>query len=585
MGYPVYLNGHFPSAAETAASKDTLSVLIAEFRKSGKSDAQIYSILMGMGIAPEKAANGIQGITKEPTPEEVAMQTAARTFLQVISVEEKDNTQTKNINMKFPIENLIKKIQETMQSVTELDAANSGKYGFSVKKIKENLDASLVALDVDKAQDLLKSIDNTNKSLEDFLKKPNAAAELDKLKKQAMSITERKHILETISVLRQKLHEHAWIESVKDLCLHIDELKVQNRMSMYLMEALYNMKNDKFNAFNKKSVEVVEKMIEEGEEHIKNNYNSLKEFAWSVPVRNAIGKIATTLNEMKDSQAGATNKVFSPVQVNEDESVTVAISGKFYAISENGIAEVNESQKPTPRFLKTLDALSMFSIVSEATAPFAGTVFNYYGKRNTLSINEGKAYVGSTVLEKVTPEAIMFALQENTLTSSDAAVKAEKIAFLMESLDTVKEIDIFTSITSRQRQGVAVNIAKMNENIFVNRINAAMGCNEMIQVKSAKVAQELVNEFVNFDITPLVQEMLTSEEKQMADLQEKKNSLQEGLKIFETKKKEILAIQALNPEAMQVQEAFEIVSSEIEKNEKELQAVYHQISELSEKKN
>ena len=350
------------------------------------------------------------------------------------------------------------------------------------------------------------------------------------------------------------------------------------------MEALYNMKNDKFNAFNKKSVEVVESMIEEGEEHIKNNYSSLKEFAWSVPVRNAIEKIATTLNEMKDSQAGTIQKVFSPIQVNEDESITVSVAGKFYAISENGIAEVNESQKPQPRFLKTLDALSMFSIVGESTAPLSGTVFNYYGKRHTLTINEGKVYVGRTLLENHTPEAIMFALQENTLTSSDAAVKAAKIAFLIESLDTIKEIDIFTSITSRQRRGVAVNIAKMNENIFVNRINAAMGCNEMIQVKSAKVAQELVNEFVNFDITPLVQEMLSSEEKQMSELQTKKNDLQASLEVFENKKKEILAVQALNPEATQVQEAFSIVSAEIEKNEKELQAVYHQISELSEKK-
>jgi hypothetical protein len=106
------------------------------------------------------------------------------------------------------------------------------------------------------------------------------------------------------------------------------------------------------------------------------------------------------------------------------------------------------------RFLKTLDALSIFSIVGEGTT----TVFNYYGKRNTLSINEGKVYVGNTILEKLTPDAIMIALQESALTSNDASIKAEKIAFLIESLDTIKEIDIFTSIVSKQRNGVAVNI-------------------------------------------------------------------------------------------------------------------------------
>lgn len=586
MGYPVYLNGHFPSAEETAASKDTLSILVNEFRKSGKTDAQIFSILTGMGIAPEKVANNIQGIPeKQPTAAEMAAENAARTFLQVLSVEENNNTQTKNINMKFSIENLNKKIQETKISVEELDTANSGKYGFSVKKIKENLDSSLKNLDIEKAASLLKSIEDTNKSLAEsnMMNKASVEVELSKLKKQASAITERKNLLETVSVLRQKLNEHAWIESVKELCLHIDEMKVQNRFSLYLIEALHNMKNDRFNAFNSKSVESVEKMIEEGEDYIKENYSSLSAYAWSVPIKNVVHKIATTLNEMKDTQAGSLQKIFSPIQENADGSVTIALAGKFYAITESGIIEVTEAQKPEMRFLKTLDALSVFS-VSEGTAPFAGTVFNYYGKRNTLSINEGKAYVGGIILEKFTPEAIMVALQENALTSNDSAVRAEKIAFLIESIDTVKEIDIFTSIISKQHKGLGVNIAKINESIFVNRINIAMGCNEMIQVKSAKVAQELVNEFVNFDITPMVQEMLSKEEKQLFDFKNKKELLQENIKTFESKKKEVIAAMGLNPEAEELKEAFSLVNGLIEEKEKELQSVYHQISELSEKK-
>jgi len=574
MGYPVYLNGHFPTATQTAAAKDTLTVLVNEFKKSGKTDAQIYAILTGMGIAPEKVANNLQGIAEAtPTAAEVAAQNAARTFLQVIGVEE-NNTQTKNINMKFSIENLAKKIQETKQSVDELDVANSGKYGFSVKKINEAIDASLIALDVEKAASILKSIDNTNKSLEDAnMNKAGAEAELSKLKKQALAITERKNILETVSVLRQKLHEHAWIESVKNLCIHIDEMKMENKFSLYLMEALYNMKSDRFNAFNAKSVEVVENMIEQGEDYIKENYNELTTFTWSAPLRTAIQKIATSLNEMKDNSAGSIQKLYSPVQENTDGSVTIAIAGKFYAVSENGISEITESQKPEIRFLKTLDALSLVSATNEG--------FTYYGKKKSLTISESGTTVENTVMTQTTPDAIMFALQENALTSNDSRLIAEKLAFLIESIDTVKEIDIFTSVSSKMHKGVAVNIAKMDESIFINRINVAMGCNEMIQVKSAKMAQELVNEFVNFDITPLIQEMLTSEEQQFFDLQKKKTSLQENINIFENKKKEVIAAMSLNPDAEELKEAFSIVNSEIEINEKELQSVYHQISKLT----
>jgi hypothetical protein len=178
----------------------------------------------------------------------------------------------------------------------------------------------------------------------------------------------------------------------------------------------------------------------------------------------------------------------------------------------------------------------------------------------------------------------MTALQESALTSNDSKIVSEKIAFLIESIDTVKEIDIFTSVVSTQRRGVAVNIAKMNESIFINRINSAMGCNEMIQVNSAKVAQELVNEFVNFDITPLVQEMLSTEEKLAFDLQGKKNSIQENLQSLEGKKKEVIATMALHPNHEQLKEAFDILTSEIEAKEKELQSIYHKISEISEKK-
>ena len=100
MGYPVYLNGQFPGSTHNQ-KKDTLDILIGEFRKSGKTDAQIYSILIGMGIAADKAANGINNINI--VNNDVYAQNAAKLFLQAISVEE--NTQNKNINMKFSIEN------------------------------------------------------------------------------------------------------------------------------------------------------------------------------------------------------------------------------------------------------------------------------------------------------------------------------------------------------------------------------------------------------------------------------------------------------------------------------------------------
>jgi cell fate regulator YaaT (PSP1 superfamily) len=41
---------------------------------------------------------------------------------------------------------------------------------------------------------------------------------------------------------------------------------------------------------------------------------------------------------------------------------------------------------------------------------------------------------------------------------------------------------------------------------------------------------------------------------------------------------------ALHPNHEQLKEAFDILTSEIEAKEKELQSIYHKISEISEKK-
>jgi seryl-tRNA synthetase len=78
--------------------------------------------------------------------------------------------------------------------------------------------------------------------------------------------------------------------------------------------------------------------------------------------------------------------------------------------------------------------------------------------------------------------------------------------------------------------------------------------------------------------------MLSTEEKLAFDLQGKKNSIQENLQSLEGKKKEVIATMALHPNHEQLKEAFDILTSEIEAKEKELQSIYHKISEISEKK-
>ena len=161
----------------------------------------------------------------------------------------------------------------------------------------------------------------------------------------------------------------------------------------------------------------------------------------------------------------------------------------------------------------------------------------------------------------------------------------DKLAILIESIDSVKELDFVNSIKSIVHNGVAVNMIRINESVYVNRINSAMNVNEMVEVSNPKLAQELVNEFVNFDISPLVYDLLEKNEKDILDINSKIEEATSNLNFLQEKKSDIERVMTLKPEATELKEAREFVDSQITAQEKNLSDLYVQLSSLTEKKN
>jgi hypothetical protein len=583
--YLVYLNGAFPSSEDLRKQQDTLAILVEQFRRSGKSDAQIYSILSGMGIENTKISAYFEAeAAGKSVPAAQTVTTPATEFVQVIGVEEKNNTHKMNIT-----ETLKKAV---LESVEALKPFQSGKFSYTASKASLVLTESLSTIDriekmmanevVERIKSQVEKISSeTNENLETTVDnitakvKTEVLAESESLNSMIGSKI-RNEELNLISYLNHSLHGLKDFSPVVSLASQVSESVERNLFSLKLNYCLGSV--PPATMYNKAVSEMKAEYIK-GETYLRENFSSFEKWNWVPGVSNMIKEFSDYTKSIRSNGSGKIIKVYSPIQENADKSITFFLGGKFYALSEGKVEQANEDQKPSSRTLAVLEGLSMMKDM--------GSTFSYFkGDKSFDIVKESGAFVinGNQISESEVPKIINI-LRENSIISLNESSIVDKLAILIESIDSVKELDFVNSIKSIVHNGVAVNMIRINESVYVNRINSAMNVNEMVEVSNPKLAQELVNEFVNFDISPLVYDLLEKNEKDILDINSKIEEATSNLNFLQEKKSDIERVMTLKPEATELKEAREFVDSQITAQEKNLSDLYVQLSSLTEKKN
>jgi hypothetical protein len=576
--FSVYLNGAIPTLGSIYRDQDTLAILIDQFRKSGKTDAQIFAILYGMGIDQAKIASKLSPDAL-PVPESGNTNAATQYFQTVISVEEQknDNTKMKDFSTKA-LGNILK---ESVSSLNPL-AADDSRISHSAKNALSIVEFAIAKIDSLKIEEKEKlSAEMTVALSESFEKNADGSlqgviAEYEKkLKQISESLIEANYSarFEMLSGLGKSLKIYDHIPAVSNVISFVEESIANNRFSMRAYESIRNLSSNRFSKMYTTAVQELKEQMTKGEKELKENFNKLEKHSWIPEIANMVREFAHESGRLATTGAGKIRKNFSPIQVNEDNSITFFLDGKFYAISEGKVQEANDLQKPCNSFLKTLNALNLFKINESGFTFFNGSKYLTIGHDGSISINEKK-------LDNPTSSVVASAIKESTLLKIDQLQVGDLICHLVESLDTVKELDFVSSIDSIIHKGVTVNVMKMNESIYLNRINNTMRVNEMIELTSAKMAQELVNEFVNYDISPLVYELLESEKKDLFDLQQKKDVVSAEIKFLEEKKGDLVRTLDLTGESS-LKESIKFLETEMINKEKELIDIYAQLEKKS----
>jgi hypothetical protein len=114
----------------------------------------------------------------------------------------------------------------------------------------------------------------------------------------------------------------------------------------------------------------------------------------------------------------------------------------------------------------------------------------------------------------------------------------------------------------------------VQEGIYLNKVNPGMGLNEMIKFDTATETVEVVKEFINFDISPVLTERLLAENNEKAIVENKRKDLSDALTFLEEKKSEVEAAIKKLGETEELSEALNLLSEELKNKEKELADSY-----------
>jgi len=353
-----------------------------------------------------------------------------------------------------------------------------------------------------------------------------------------------------------------WMEPVTETINGIVTFMHTNYMSFEITESLRRLQNNNnSNFYTPAIIKLTElKTLSEAEirESIKYTMDSLN---WVPEIKALVETVNSLEGNLSTTVTATVNKVYSPIT--EQDGMTVFhLDNRVYGIKENEITQLD------PR---TMEEIFLTLISVEENFKFAEDSMTYFKGNNTIKFKLDESstaftFNGKNIDIKNSNDIRNFLLNNGSFKINEAS-ELNMVAAAYDNINKFIELDFVQSISSRIHEGVKVNVIKLNENVYINRINPSMSVNELVKADSGSRAIELVKEYVNYDISPKVIDLLEGEAKENAIKEARKEELFDVINFLKEKRSELSTVdQSID----YIKEANTLVISEITAAEKEL---------------
>ena len=494
------------------------------------TDQQVMTILVGMGIPQQMAMSGIAKY-REMHKDQSDIYT-------------ENNNQKNHNKMKFTLTDLYENVMDSINGLKAMDNDNS-RVSYSVKESLTVLEEALTAFPMKlKNADLTAISEELENSVSPDLK------------------------FKIARNLYTKLAQSTWLNPISELREYIMESYNNAKWEFRISESIQRTENQKgklMESFNSDLVSLL------NESDVKSKFAVVAaKHPWSMDAKQIVNEMNAEDQKVASTANGKVVSILSPV-LESEEGLTFHLHGKNYTFNGTDITEANVTD---PRFFDVSEGLNMFSR--------NGNILSLHGENGKsleYNITEGTLTMGKVDMTNYS----IIELKESLLATNFSGYRNQwqndKICKFFESVDLIAEMDNFTTIQNQEFADVFLTMIGVDEGIYINKVNPGMNLNEMVKIDTATETVEIVKEFINFDVSPILSERLIAEDNDKAIEENKRKDLTDSISFLEEKKSEVEAAIKKLGETEELTEALNLIAEELNGKEKELANSY-----ISEKK-
>lgn len=514
--------------------------LIASFKKTGQSDEVIKQSLWQLGMIPEMIESHLDYYNKH----------AAQVNKDINIVKE-------NNNMKLTLEKMHVQSEKAISALEEMKSDNS--LGFSASNAQRIIENGMAQLQITKDdKTVMEEKIKAGYKINDTLVNPVLK----------YSVAEG---------LYSNLTQYDWLMPVSDFRKMIEESFVADKWSYVAANFANSLAGQSSNASYANLYEgLVDVLVNDGNTRLALK-DVLLENSWNTDAKKILSTIVAeekveqgeVNNKIYENSSCSVKKVFSPII--EDNGKTIFnLNGKNYIFDGK---KLDEAVVIDRKYLNVLEGLSLMKYEQDKDR------LVYYGKNNmVLEYDCKNDKIGLTGVDNINEMSIIDineTLKRCGIFDRETIGNCEKLVKFFESKDILCEIDNpVITIQNDKFAGAFVSVINVEEGVYVNKVNAPFGINEMTLYKTAKEACQAIKDFMKYDATSILEGRLKEEGEKAAIVESKRNEIKDTLAFLSEKKTELIAgIQETDNNA-QLQEALKLIEGEIRKFEKQLQESY-----------
>jgi hypothetical protein len=494
------------------------------------TDEQVLAILVGMGIPQQMAMSGIS-MYRESNRDQSDIYT-------------ENNNQKNHNKMNFTLTDLYENVMDSINRLKAMDNDNS-RVSYSVRESLTILEEAINAFPMK-------------------LKNANLALISEEIEKSANPDLKFK----IARNLYTRLSQNTWLNPISELREYIMESYNNSKWYFRISESIERTGMQKGKLIESLNSDLVSLL---NESDVKSKFAVVAaRHPWSMDTKAIVNEMNAEDQKVASTANGKVVKILSPVLESEN-GLTFQLHGKNYTYDGKTITEATVTD---PRFFDVSEGLKMFSRNGDILSLHGDN-----GKTLEYNITEGTLLMGKINLSNVS----IIELKESLLATNFSGYRNQwqndKICKFFESVDLVCELDNFTTIQNQEFTDVFLTMIGVQEGIYINKVNPGMRLNEMIKLNTATETVDIVKEFINFDISPILSERLLAENNEKAIEESKRKDLTDSLSFLEEKKLEVKAAIKVLGETEELSEALDLLDEELRSKEKELANSY-----ISEKK-